>query len=99
MLRIIPETHQVVVGPDEALGQRELRARAALWVAPPPGERFRAEVQVRYRHQAALAWVEAREDGFVAHFDEPQRAIAPGQSAVIYDGQRVLGGGMIAAAS
>lgn len=99
VLRIIAETHQVVVGPDEALGQSQLQARAALWVASPPAERFRAEVQVRYRHQAALAWVEATHDGFVAHFDEPQRAIAPGQAAVIYDGQRVLGGGMIAAAS
>ena len=53
-------------------------------------------VKIRYRHTAAPAWVCQTEEGKLSiRFDEPQRAIAPGQSAVLYDGDTVIGGGII----
>ncbi len=56
----------------------------------------RMEVKIRYRHTPATATVEPLADGRVSvHFDTPQRAIAPGQSAVFYDGDIVVGGGII----
>ncbi len=56
----------------------------------------RLEVKIRYRHTAAPAIVEQIEkDKLLVHFDTPQRAIAPGQSLVLYDGDTVIGGGII----
>lgn len=56
----------------------------------------RLEAKIRYRHTAAPATVRRiGEDRLLVCFDEPQRAIAPGQSLVLYDGERVIGGGII----
>ena len=61
-----------------------------------PGEGFRAEVQIRYRHEAAKAMVTGLEDGRVGiRFEAPQDAVTPGQAVVAYDGDVVLGGGWI----
>ena len=62
-----------------------------------PEQRFRAEVRIRYRHQPAPAWIEPTEQGFEACFDAQQRAVTPGQVAVVYQGDEVLAGGYIAA--
>ncbi len=96
VLRIVPETHDVVVGGAEALEGRELVATGARWIGPRPSDAFRADVRIRYRHRPAAALVRPTEDGFEARFDEPQRAISPGQAAVIYRGDEVVGGGFIA---
>jgi tRNA-specific 2-thiouridylase len=71
---------------------------AVNWIAgSAPAGRIEAQVRIRYRHEGAAAAVEARPDGSVAvRFHEPVRALAPGQAAVFYDGERVLGGGWIA---
>jgi tRNA-specific 2-thiouridylase len=90
--------NRVVVGPESLLSRRGLVADRASWVAgaPPSTTRFEAEVRVRYRGDDAAAAVEPTGAGsFRVEFREPQRAIAPGQSAVVYRGDEVLGGGRI----
>jgi tRNA-specific 2-thiouridylase len=52
-------------------------------------------VRVRHRHPPAPAEIRAVEDGFECAFDAPQRAVAPGQAAVVYRGEEVVGGGVI----
>jgi tRNA-specific 2-thiouridylase len=59
---------------------------------------LRCEVQVRYRGTPAPAEVRRVAGAVQVHFDEPQRAVVPGQFAVFFQGERVLGGGMIRAA-
>ena len=92
-----PETREVVVGPRDALlGSRVAASRVNWLVETPP--RVGDEVQVRIRHRAPLASavVEAVGEGTAAFaLASPVSAITPGQSAVIYDGTRVLGGGFI----
>jgi len=96
--RIEAERRRVVVGPRSALDARTADVRDVHWVAgSPPEGAVRARVHVRYRHAGAMAHVEAGA-GRTARvaFDEPVAAIAPGQAAVFYDGEEVLGGGWLA---
>ncbi|MEO8475722.1 MAG: tRNA 2-thiouridine(34) synthase MnmA [Actinomycetota bacterium] len=87
--------NRITVGPASMLARRGLVADRASWVGGAPVARFEAEVQIRYRGDAAPAVVEPTLEGFRVEFREPQRAVAPGQSAVIYRGDEVLGGGRI----
>jgi tRNA-specific 2-thiouridylase len=76
---------------------RELRAERLNWisVAGLEGE-MRVRVKIRHRHEPAWATLRAESENRVrAEFDEPQRAITPGQAAVFYDGDEVVGGGWI----
>jgi tRNA-specific 2-thiouridylase len=88
----------VIVGPREALDRTTFEVDGVNWIAgePPAAERS-AQVQIRHRHAAAAATVEAL-GGHRARvtFDVPQAAVSPGQAAVFYDGDVVLGGGWIA---
>jgi tRNA-specific 2-thiouridylase len=86
----------VRVGPEEALASRGAQLGRASWIAGDPPRPFRAEVQVRYRHAGAKAWVEPEPGGGArVRFDEPVNAVSPGQAAVFYDGDTLLGGGFI----
>lgn len=99
VLKIVPDTGDVVVGAEAALFSRDVRVSDARWVRAPR-EGFAADVRVRYRHTPARAWVEPGPNGFAqgftVRFEEPQRAITAGQAAVVYVGDEVIGGGLIA---
>jgi tRNA-specific 2-thiouridylase len=88
----------VVVGPRAALEAPGLVAERVNWLLPaPPAEGARATVRIRYNHRGVEATLHPRADGSCeARFREPQAAVTPGQLAVFYDGERVLGGGAIA---
>jgi tRNA-specific 2-thiouridylase len=87
----------ITVGPEEDLLTRTLAAEDVNWVEGAPDGAVRCDVKIRYRTAAAPAIVTPL-DGRRARvdFERPQRAITPGQAAVFYDGERVLGGGLIA---
>jgi len=89
--------NRVTVGPASLLARRGLVADRVSWVAgePPAEGPFEATVGIRYRGEDAPAVIESAPGGFRVEFGEPQRAVAPGQSAVIYRGDEVLGGGRI----
>ena len=94
-------SNRVVVGTGELLSRRGLVADRMSWVAgvPRAGGPFEADVQIRYRGGAVSSVVEPLPGGRLrAEFRRPQRAVAPGQSAVLYRGDEVLGGGRIMAA-
>ena len=98
VIEINGERRQVVVGGDEKLYSRSLRAKRVNWIAVErPDSPLCLGVKIRHRHEPASAIVEAiGPDEAVVSFDQPQRAITPGQAAVFYDGDLVVGGGWIA---
>lgn len=94
-----PETRRVVVGRNEDLCSVRFEAANVNWVSIGPiTAPRRAEVRIRNRHLPAAATLHpgASADRVEVRFDEPQRAVTPGQGAVFYDGELVLGGGWIA---
>lgn len=97
VIQIKNDTRQVVVGNDEDLYSRTLRAeRVNLIATAAITEPMRVSVKIRHKHQGASAVIEATgPDQVSVTFDEPQRAITPGQAAVFYDGDVVVGGGWI----
>ena len=97
VLNIDPASHRVTVGADAELASYTLRARQLNWIgiAELTGS-MRVRVKIRHRHEPAWATLEpAGVDEAIATFDEPQRAVTPGQAAVFYDGDEVVGGGWI----
>ena len=93
-----PATQRVVVGANDELLRAELTAHSVNWVSIVPIKApRRAQVKIRNKHAAAWATLEPTADParVRARFDEPQRAVTPGQAAVFYDGPLVLGGGWI----
>ena len=89
-LRSEPATNTVVVGPREALATHEVEARGRLHV---PVERV--DAKLRYRSPVVAAEVVARDNGFSLRLDEPAYGVAPGQAAVLYEGDAVVGAGTI----
>jgi tRNA-specific 2-thiouridylase len=99
--RIDPATRTVHIAPESHLYARRLRVRQINWVSiAPPSEPIPVTVKIRYQHAGAEAVLKVLEaDEVEVEFTEPQRALTPGQSAVFYVAERVLGGGLIASAS
>lgn len=96
VVRIDPQTRQVVLGRKDALLRDGLVANETNWLCEPPAESFRCAVQIRYNSGPEDALVTLQDDNrFSVQFDRPQAGVAPGQAAVVYDGTRVLGGGWI----
>lgn len=90
--------NRLIVGPDTSLWRTEMGVEQVNWIAgKEQAQEFEASVQIRYQHTAAPARVCSLTDGSLhVTLTEKQRAITPGQSAVMYDRDRVLGGGIIA---
>ncbi len=96
VLRIVPERNALIVGPEEALLVNECALEEVSLVGNVPGRHFEATVATRYRGRETAAEIELVEaERAVVRFDSPHRAPAPGQSAVFYDGERCIGGGII----
>ncbi|MHC4875645.1 MAG: MnmA/TRMU family protein [Planctomycetota bacterium] len=96
VVAIEPETRRVVIGTRDDLGRETLEANRVNWLIDDVPDRFRCDAKIRYRHTAAPAEVELLDDDrFRVTFDDPQFGVAPGQAVVLYEGERVLGGGWI----
>ncbi len=89
VVRIEPEARRVVVGPKSALAVTAARIESLNWL----GEGFDGEMTAKVRSMAKPA--PARFDGEMVTFDTPEYGVAPGQAAVFYAGDRVMGGGWI----
>jgi tRNA-specific 2-thiouridylase len=97
VINIDPASHRVTIGADAELATKTLHARRLNWISIPAlSGPMRVQAKIRHRHEPAWATLEpAGENEVVATFDEPQRAVTPGQSAVFYNGDEVVGGGWI----
>jgi tRNA-specific 2-thiouridylase len=97
---IDPARNAVILGPSEALFRRSLTTEAFHWIAgEAPKEPVACTGKIRYRQAEQPAVAYPQPDGTAKIvFDQPQRAITPGQAVVLYQGDEVLGGGVIAGA-
>jgi tRNA-specific 2-thiouridylase len=98
VLQIKGDTRQVVVGDQASLYSQTMVTRKNNFISIDDlRQPMRVNVKIRHRHEAAPALIEKTgPDEILVTFDEPQRAITPGQAAVFYDGDNVVGGGWIA---
>lgn len=92
-----PATAAIRLGPDAALWTQILTAEKMNWISVPTlSEPLRVTAKTRYSQRESAATAELLEDGALRlTFDEPQRAVTPGQAVVLYDGETVVGGGTI----
>jgi tRNA-specific 2-thiouridylase len=91
------KNNRIVLGPEGSQYSRSLLAKEINWVSiPAPDRPLRVQVKIRYLAKPAAALASPRPDGsLLLTFDTSQRAAAPGQAAVLYDGPLLLGGGVI----
>ena len=96
VLKVEPETGRVVVGPEASLYQDRLwTSRVNYTLGRPPDGPAKVTVKIRYKAEEAAATLHPRPAGALVCFERPQRAVAPGQAAVFYQGDVLLGGGII----
>ena len=98
VIQIKGDTRQVVVGNQEDLYRKKMRVKKINLISVAElSEPMRVQVKIRHRHEPASAEIEVSgTDEIMIAFDQPQRAVTPGQAAVFYDGDIVVGGGWIA---
>ncbi|MEO3433673.1 tRNA 2-thiouridine(34) synthase MnmA [Inquilinus sp. CAU 1745] len=101
VVRLEPETRRVIVGPRDALARDRVRVQDVNWLGDNPLDDSPRRIQVKLRSAQPLAdaAVTVAPGGAEILLDAPQFGVAPGQAAVFYDGDRVLGGGWIAEAA
>jgi tRNA-specific 2-thiouridylase len=97
---IDPEQNNITLGPKDEVMHKKLTATNVNWLVPSPGEKFRAQVKIRYNSRPQPAVVEPRDSEKISiEFDQKAKAVTPGQLAVAYsdtpEGKRVLCGGWI----
>lgn len=96
VIKLEPEASRVVVGPEASLYQDSMwTSRVNYVLGQPPVGPVDVAVKIRYKSDEAKAVLHPGRDGAMIRFDQPQRAITPGQAAVFYQGDVLLGGGII----
>ena len=95
-LRLNPKNNQLVVGHKNDTHSKECQVEKINWIQPAPSGSFRVHCRVRYRHNAAASTLTPLSSSkAVVRFDTPQASMAPGQGAVFYVGEELIGGGII----
>ncbi|MBI3894529.1 MAG: tRNA 2-thiouridine(34) synthase MnmA, partial [Acidobacteria bacterium] len=96
VISLDPANRRVVVGDGDALLSRTCFVRDTNWIAvETPSDGLRIEAKIRHQHTPAPATLFSETTGVRVEFDAPQRAVTPGQAAVFYQGDLVIGGGWI----
>jgi len=95
VIELLAKQNLVVVGPKKDLYKNFLTAENLSWTSSAPSQNFRARVKIRQMHPPAWAAVTVKNGKAEVKFDDPQMSVTSGQSAVFYDGETVLGGGII----
>jgi len=95
VVRLDVDKRQVIVGKADEIFSYELTAENVHWIYPPKKFPATLQAKIRYTPRIADCTVESFGDNLRVKFFEPQRAITAGQSIVFYDGDEVLGGGVI----
>jgi tRNA-specific 2-thiouridylase len=96
VVSISPEERAVVIGTADELFGHQVELDEVNWLADPLNPGDTCQIQIRYRTHAVPARIADRDGSHVVvDLSEPARAITPGQSGVLYDGERLLGGGLI----
>jgi tRNA-specific 2-thiouridylase len=91
------KTNTLIVGNRDQLGDSDFTTKQMNWISgETPNEDFQAQVKIRYKASKASAHIQPQKDGSARIlFDEPQRGLTPGQAAVIYSDEEVMGSGLI----
>ena len=96
VLKVDSQANRVVVGPESGLYQGQLDVSRVNYVSgQPPAGPTPVRVKIRYKFEEAPAMLHPQQAGASVVFEQPQRAVTPGQAAVFYEGDKVLGGGFI----
>jgi tRNA-specific 2-thiouridylase len=95
VIEIRADSREVVVGRAEEGLSKGVEIGEVNWLTTTPSDNSPIRVQIRYRASAVPATVRSTDGRVILAFDEPQRAVTPGQSAVFFEDERVLGGGRI----
>ena len=96
VIRLDPAANRVIVGPESALYAAEAQLSAVNYISGhPPAAPTPVSVKIRYKSHEAPATLHPHPNGAQLHFRDPQRAITPGQAAVFYHNDTLLGGGII----
>ena len=93
--KIDPKNHQITLGRKEEVLKSEFFVKNVHFLNPPGEKKFVLKVKIRYNHKEALTEIVQQAKKLKVRFKKPQFAITPGQSAVFYDRDRVVGGGII----
>jgi tRNA-uridine 2-sulfurtransferase len=96
VIRLNPEDHTVVVGPQEALAKNDISLKETTWVNAAPVDGQDVTVKFRSTQSPQAAKIKIVDAKIVVQFAEPQYGVSPGQACVVYDNDRVIGGGWIA---
>ena len=95
VIRINPDDRSITVGSKDDLLARQFSVIDINLLVDPGEIPASVDIKIRYRHKGSQGHIDISGDCATVEFDQPERAITPGQSAVFYDGDRVLGGGVI----